>query len=76
MKTYKCFRCDYSWIPRVSKPTVCPKCKSPYWKKPRVSDDGTGNYSKPIKNIYEVEDVLGSHELNEMPELKEILERE
>ena len=33
---YKCDRCRHQWIPREKeKPTICPKCKSPYWNKPR-----------------------------------------
>ena len=33
---YKCERCSYEWIPRKEEyPNVCPKCKSPYWDKPR-----------------------------------------
>ena len=33
----KCFRCKHSWIPRSFKnrSAVCPKCKSPYWNKPK-----------------------------------------
>lgn len=33
----KCYRCDHSWRPNNIKriPKVCPKCKSPYWNKPR-----------------------------------------
>lgn len=33
----KCYRCGHSWIPRDenNKPPVCPKCKSPYWDKPK-----------------------------------------
>ena len=32
----KCCRCKHTWIPRVkNKSKVCPKCKSPYWDKPR-----------------------------------------
>jgi uncharacterized Zn ribbon protein len=33
-----CKRCGHEWKPRNDKlPTVCPnpKCKSPYWNKPR-----------------------------------------
>jgi predicted Zn-ribbon and HTH transcriptional regulator len=34
--SYKCDRCGHRWIPREKeKPTICPKCKSPYWNKPR-----------------------------------------
>ena len=34
---YRCERCSHEWIPRGSEqePSVCPKCKSPYWNKPR-----------------------------------------
>lgn len=34
---FKCERCEHEWIPRNNKeePLVCPKCKSPYWNKPR-----------------------------------------
>jgi len=36
LKGYKCERCGREWIPRKEgKPIVCPKCKSPYWDKPR-----------------------------------------
>ena len=37
-KGYKCNRCSHEWVPRkgtVGEPRVCPKCKSPYWNKPR-----------------------------------------
>lgn len=31
-----CLRCGHSWLPRVeSMPLLCPKCKNPYWNKPR-----------------------------------------
>ncbi len=38
---FKCERCPHDWIPRKEwnegdrLPTVCPKCKSPYWNRPR-----------------------------------------
>lgn len=32
----KCERCDHEWLTRSEEvPTVCPKCKSPYWNKPK-----------------------------------------
>lgn len=32
-----CKRCLHTWIIRThDEPTVCPKCKSPYWNKERV----------------------------------------
>lgn len=34
----KCLRCDHEWQPRIKKmPVLCPKCKSPYWSRPRKS---------------------------------------
>jgi NAD-dependent SIR2 family protein deacetylase len=42
---YTCERCEHEWIPREAiagteaLPTVCPKCKSPYWK-PATSERG------------------------------------
>jgi uncharacterized OB-fold protein len=36
LKGYKCERCGHKWVPRERDfPRVCPKCKSPYWDKPR-----------------------------------------
>ena len=34
---YKCTRCEYKWVPKNIKriPISCPKCKSPYWAKPK-----------------------------------------
>ena len=33
----KCYRCGHAWIPRniEDKPAVCPKCKNPYWDRPK-----------------------------------------
>lgn len=33
---YRCERCQHEWLPRGEfEPKVCPKCKSPYWDRPR-----------------------------------------
>jgi predicted Zn-ribbon and HTH transcriptional regulator len=34
---FRCERCEHEWIPRQKgeEPTVCPRCKSPYWNRPR-----------------------------------------
>jgi hypothetical protein len=36
---WKCERCEHVWMPREDSPAegprVCPKCKSPYWNRPR-----------------------------------------
>ncbi len=33
----RCERCGHEWLPRDTsqEPKVCPKCKSPYWNKPK-----------------------------------------
>ena len=39
MMGYRCQRCGHVWVPMKSAtapPRVCPKCKSPYWDRPRV----------------------------------------
>lgn len=43
LQGYSCDRCGHEWAPRVKitdDPTICPKCKSPYWNKPRRIDLG------------------------------------
>ena len=36
LKGYQCERCNHVWVPREKEyPRVCPKCKSPYWDRPR-----------------------------------------
>jgi hypothetical protein len=36
---FRCDRCEYEWLPRDREPdadpATCPKCKSPYWNRPR-----------------------------------------
>jgi predicted Zn-ribbon and HTH transcriptional regulator len=35
---WKCERCAHIWVSRqdaTEEPRVCPKCKSPYWNRPR-----------------------------------------
>lgn len=36
---FRCERCEHEWIPKDydQEPAVCPKCKSPYWNRPRKS---------------------------------------
>ena len=35
---HPCYRCGHAWVPRdISEVSeICPKCKSPYWKKPKT----------------------------------------
>ena len=34
---FRCERCGHEWVPREPdrEPRVCPRCKSPYWNRPR-----------------------------------------
>lgn len=33
---FRCSRCGHEWVPRKEgHPTVCPKCKSPFWDRER-----------------------------------------
>ena len=35
---HNCNRCNHKWIGKLSEPKTCanPKCRTPYWNKPRV----------------------------------------
>ncbi len=45
---YRCERCAHEWIPRDKgqEPVICPKCKSPYWNKPRKSEHSKALHHK------------------------------
>ena len=34
---FRCERCRHEWVPKdaENEPLTCPKCKSPYWNRPR-----------------------------------------
>jgi|APSaa5957512535_1039671.scaffolds.fasta_scaffold00472_11 hypothetical protein len=41
IEAFQCDRCTHAWIPRLKieeLPSICPKCKSAYWNKPRRID--------------------------------------
>jgi len=52
---HRCHRCHHAWVPRnISEiPEICPKCKSPYWKKEKTrftkNDKKKLNSKKEIK---------------------------
>jgi DNA-directed RNA polymerase subunit RPC12/RpoP len=51
LEGYECERCGHTWIPRETTegdPLVCPKCKSPYWNKPRKTE--TDQAKESLKN--------------------------
>lgn len=37
----RCYRCRHEWRPNNISimPRVCPKCKSPYWDRPRTNGE-------------------------------------
>jgi predicted Zn-ribbon and HTH transcriptional regulator len=38
---YRCARCQWEWLPRTARrPTICPRCKSPYWDRERERKEG------------------------------------
>lgn len=49
---FRCERCGHEWVPRNKddQPRVCPKCKSPYWDKPRKQRGNDGN-KPPDSNV-------------------------
>jgi len=42
---HECNRCKYKWISKKKEPVSCanPKCRSPYWNKPRVRKKKKGH---------------------------------
>lgn len=45
-----CERCGHSWIlRRAQEPMICPKCKSPYWNKPRQRTDKRSMSDSPLR---------------------------
>ena len=42
MDCWKCTRCKYTWRIRINgnnnnlKPVTCPRCRNPFWDKPKV----------------------------------------
>ena len=48
---YCCERCSHEWIPRnlEREPRVCPKCKSPYWDRPRTTATAYEYFKKRVE---------------------------
>ncbi len=43
LPVYHCLRCGHQWIarqPGTKAPGTCPRCRSPYWAKPRKEKEG------------------------------------
>lgn len=49
---YRCERCSHEWIPRDfdEEPRVCPRCKSPYWNRPRKNPMAYEEFRDKIEN--------------------------
>lgn len=49
---YRCERCAHDWVPREQEqePRVCPKCKSPYWDRPRKAFRETSTGYKTVRS--------------------------
>ena len=61
LEGYRCERCSHQWLPRSTTegdPTICPKCKSTYWNKPRL------NSSKITQSKVKVTKVKGVNDKN------------
>ncbi len=60
---YHCERCAHSWAPRAreQEPKVCPKCKSPYWNRPRREARETQVAYKTIQNKFMSLDSFGQN---------------
>jgi hypothetical protein len=53
---FRCERCEYEWIPRSASdegPATCPRCKSPYWNRPRKNVEGYEHFRDAIRKVLE-----------------------
>ncbi len=56
---YRCERCSHEWIPRGDpdeEPRVCPKCRSPWWNKPRKSMMPYDDFKKKVADALNASD--------------------
>jgi len=58
---YRCERCGHEWIPHDQTPRICPKCKSPYWDRPRK---GSEVAAKPRLSLPEIQDVARTPDID------------
>jgi hypothetical protein len=48
---FRCERCSHEWIPRGAaeeEPRVCPKCRSPWWNRPRKAKMTYNDFKETI----------------------------
>ena len=55
---YRCERCEHEWIPRSFEvePLTCPKCKSPYWNRPRKSPLSYDEFRSKVRKALKASD--------------------
>ena len=60
---WRCQRCGYAWVSRSASttPTVCPKCKSPYWSTPARKSADVGARATSKLTSKELEDIRIAH---------------
>lgn len=47
----ECFKCGHTWINRTDNPILCPKCKNPDYKHPKVYEVKRIRKEDPINDI-------------------------
>jgi hypothetical protein len=38
---FQCHRCSHQWPSKQKSPIICPRCKSPYWNRPKTKKQTT-----------------------------------
>lgn len=72
---YRCERCEHEWVPRdfSKSPRVCPKCKSPYWDRPRKSATTYEDFRDQIQKVLDKESPLTWTEIRTRAKLPQML---
>jgi DNA-directed RNA polymerase subunit RPC12/RpoP len=45
-----CLRCGSTWDSKKDNPHYCPRCKSPFWNKPKVRDSNKTETAEAVNN--------------------------
>jgi len=71
---YRCERCRGEWVPKdlERQPVACPKCKSPYWNRPRKASMLTyENFRDKIEDVLKKSPVMTWTEIRTLAKLPE-----
>ena len=65
LEGFECSRCGHRWFPRenTEEPCTCPKCKSPYWNRPRKGEIPIGERIKTKWTANQLKDKTVEFEL-------------